>query len=125
MKVNSFKPKEEPKTKVAALNLAAQVSFLLDSSERRRLNLMKLESEHKAKIAKLQEKLEKLIEEIQNINSEEPQEYIKQLQLKHSLTESEILETKSEILRRSIESKQARFSELTKTGETTSEGNSP
>jgi multidrug resistance efflux pump len=125
MKVNTWIPKEEPKTKAAALRLAAQISTIADSIERRRNNLMKLEFEHTAKIAKLNAKLENIREELKRINSSEATEYIERLKLKHSLTEAEILETKSELLRRSIESRTQQLSELKQTGTKNSEGNSP
>lgn len=125
MRVGSWVPKEEPKTKAAALRLAAQISTIADSTERRRNNLMKLESEHSAKIAKLKAKLENIREELESTNSSAATEYIERLKLKHSLTEAEILETKSEILRRSIESRTQQLSELKFEKTTTSEGNSP
>jgi len=125
MKVNTWIPKEEPKSKAAALRLAAQISTIADSIERRRNNLMKLEFEHTAKIAKLNAKLENIREELKRINSSEATEYIERLKLKHSLTEAEILETKSELLRRSIESRTQQLSELKQTGTKNSEGNSP
>jgi len=125
MKVSSWSPKEEPKTRAAALRLAAQISTIADSTERRRLNLMKLETEHTVKIAKLSAKLESIREELGKTNTEEPTAYIERLKLKHSLTEAEILETKSEILRRSIETRTKQLSELEKEGVQLSEGSSP
>jgi len=125
MLVASWIPKEEPKTKAAALRLAAQVSTIADSTERRRKNLMKLETEHTAKIAKLQAKLESIKKEIGESNSSTATQYIEQLKLKHSLTDAEILELKSELLRKSIESKQQVLTELDRSGTKLSEGNSP
>lgn len=122
MKVNRWIPKAEPKTKAAALRLAAQISTLADSTERRRNNLMKLESEHSKKIAALSAKLENIREELKNTNSSEATEYIERLKLKHSLTEAEILEVKSEVLRKSIESRTMQLSELKRVETTHSEG---
>lgn len=124
MKVTVFVPKEEPKTRAAALRLAAQISTIQDSEERRRNNLMKLESQHSAKIAKLNAKLEQIREELKSTNSQEATEYIEKLKLKHSLTEAEILELKSELLRKSIESRTRQLTELKKTETRPSEGNS-
>jgi len=120
MKVNLFIPKDEPKTKAAALRLAAQISTLADNKEQRRQNLMKLESEHQAKIAKLQAKLKSIQEELKN-NSSEAIEYIEKLKIQHSLTDAEILELKSELLRKSIESRQQQLDALKASGTTTSE----
>jgi len=82
---------------------------------------MKLETEHTAKIAKLQAKLESIKMEIEKTSSSMATQYIEQLKLKHSLTDAEILELKSELLRKSIESKQHVLTELEKTGTEPSE----
>jgi len=86
---------------------------------------MKLESEHQAKIAKLSAKLEQIREELKVATTNNAQEYIEKLKLKHSLTDAEILELKSEILRKSIESRQQALDGLTKKETVYSEGNSP
>lgn len=112
MKVTNWIPKEEPKTKAAALRLAAQVSNMQESIESRRSRLMKLETEHQQKIAKLTAKLEQIKKEISECSPETATQYIESLKLKHSLTDAEILELKSEILRKSIENKQVLYSEL-------------
>jgi len=125
MKVNQYRPKVEPKSRASALRLAAQVTLLMESTERRRNNLMKLETEHKSKIAKLQAKLEQIQKELQTVKPEEALEYIEQLKLQHSLTDAEILELRSELLRRSIENQQLQYNMLQKTGEKHSEANSP
>lgn len=83
---------------------------------------MKLESEHSKKIAALSAKLENIREELKNTNSSEATEYIERLKLKHSLTEAEILEVKSEVLRKSIESRTMQLSELKRVETTHSEG---
>jgi len=114
MKITRWKPKEEPKNKASALRLAAQVSMVKDSEERRIQNLSKLKTEHSEKIAKLQAKLTVIEDELKNTSSSAATNYIEQLKLKHSLTDAEILEVKSEILRKSIENLQLQKDMLVK-----------
>lgn len=113
MILNSWEPKEVPKNRKAALNLAVHVLQLADSTERRRNNIMTLISEHEKKIATLQEKLDKLSKELDRSSSDpsRAKEYVENLKTQWSLTEAEILEVKSALLRKSIEERQRALEE--------------
>jgi len=97
---------ETPKTKESALNLAAYMSEQLEIYKRRKVNLVKSKSDTEVKLKRLQEQLTEIDKQISTVNTNESnwKSQLNSLQTNHSLTEAEILETKSEILRKKINS---------------------
>jgi len=97
-----------PKTRMAALHLGAYIVQQIENCQRKRGNLMSSIEDAKKKIKRLELTLEELDKKINGINSMESnwQEQLKEIQTVHLLTESEILEEKSRLLRAKISSLQ-------------------
>jgi len=105
MKLQTFVPNDRPKSKKSALALAAHIAGIEESIERRKIVLKDQSHQHSVKIEYLQKKLQAIEAELLSIKDKNPAtEYIEGLMLEFNLTRAEILETRSEILRRSIES---------------------
>lgn len=107
MKITSVKF-EEPKNKQAALNLCAYIQGQVEAYQKKGANLVTSKTNTEKKILKLQETLAKLEQQISSVSTNEKnwKSKLEFLQTEHSLTAAEILETKSELLRRQISSLQ-------------------
>jgi len=107
MKITTVKF-ETPKDKGSALKLAAYIQGQLDTYKGRKANMMKSKSDAEGKIKRLQQTLAALESQITAVNTNESnwQKQLRDLQTQFSLTEAEILETKSELLRKKISSLQ-------------------
>jgi len=123
MKYKVFELKDDPKTKQAALRLAVHLLSMDENQTKRKENLQMLKNQHQEKIKKLQQKLTDIETELRELPESTIPAIIDQLKLKWSLTEAEILEMKSSLLRQSIDSRQKTLDELKRTGEVSSEAN--
>jgi len=94
----------EPKNRSSALNLAAYMSNQTGVWERKKENLMSNISATKNKMKRLRETLDEYERQLVEINSTQEgwQNRLKELQDLHQLTEAEILETRSALLRSQI-----------------------
>lgn len=103
MKITTIKY-DEPKNKESALNLAAYISKQLDNYKTKGENLVKSKNDTAKKLKRLQETLANLESQISKVNTTETnwQNELKRLQTQFSLTEAEILETKSALLRKQL-----------------------
>jgi len=117
MKMIIVSPRSEPKSKEAALNLYVQWSSVDEGNRRREENLLKQKTQLEKKLQRLQEELEKIKDELNGINHTTNRSFLEQLQTRWALTEAEILETKSALLRKTITDKQRSLLELEKKGE--------
>lgn len=98
---NLYKP---PKTTKAAIQLAAQILIQKDESQRRKTNVENSIKATQAKITKLEGVLSDLSSQVKEIssNNNKQESAVRQLELDYTLTRAEILEAKSELLRRQI-----------------------
>jgi len=99
----------EPKTKQAALNLGAYIINQRTIWSRKRENLMASISNAQVKLKKLEAALAEYQNQLSKVQTLE-EDWGSQLDLilkKFQLTEAEILETKSQILREQLESLQS------------------
>lgn len=103
MKVNRV-TYDEPKSKQAALHLAAYMIQQLDHCKQRKENLAMNKTNAEEKIKRLQETLLEIQNQIEKVDftQKDWEDRVGLLKTKFSLTESEILETKSELLRQQI-----------------------
>jgi len=123
MKYKIFELKDDPKTKQAALRLAVHLLSMDENRTSRKENLQMLKIQHQEKIKKLQQKLKDIETELKELPESTIPSIIDSLKLKWSLTEAEILEVKSSLLRQSIELRQKTLDELKQTEEVSSEAN--
>lgn len=109
----------EPKSRKAALNLVTQIETQIKNIEEREGNIMRNKSNTEAKIEKLQETLKDYSHQLEVLKGTKGQwqEEIKRLKLQFSLTESEILELRSQLLRSAISRTEAEL-EMLEDGET-------
>lgn len=109
----------EPKTKQAALNYGAYVLQQLEFNQQRKENLMTNIANAEEKIKRLQSTIAEIDNQIQSVDKTRSnwQAELDILKTKFLLTESEILETKSELLRRQITNLQKQAG-VTETGKT-------
>jgi len=94
----------DPKSRTAALNQAVYCSSMQDNWKRKENTLMEQKSLASAKILRLQKQLQSYEDQLSEIpkNTENFQQAIEQLKERWNLTNAEILETKSELLRKQI-----------------------
>lgn len=94
----------EPKDRASALNLASYMMEQIANSNRKRANIVKNKSDTELKLKKLEEVLETYNNQINTLSGVEENwsKVLNELQEKFSLTQAEILETKSELLRKRI-----------------------
>lgn len=94
----------EPKDRRAALNLAGYILDQLDNCSKRKENVMINKSNAENKIKKLQDTLNSYQSQIESIDKTQRNwtEKLDDLKLKFELTESEILEIRSALLRKQI-----------------------
>lgn len=99
MKIN------KPKTRKAALNQAVFMEKCLDNCFERKENIMRNKEAVTAKIMKLNKTLEEYDKQLVEIDKTAINwhQTLESLKLEHSLTEAEILELKSSLLRTKIE----------------------
>jgi len=97
---------EMPKNKEKALNLAAYILTQVAIYKRKEVNLVTSKSNTEEKIKRLKETLASIETDISRLKAVEGNwtKQLKDLQTEFHLTEAEILETKSELLRRKMNS---------------------
>jgi peptidoglycan hydrolase CwlO-like protein len=95
----------KPKTRKAALNQAVYMEKCLDNCFERKENIMNNRKAVSEKIAKLNLVLQEFEKQIVEIDKSATNwhQALENLKLEHSLTEAEILELKSSLLRTKIE----------------------
>lgn len=104
MKVTEVKL-NKPKNKQAALNQAVYILDQIDVYDRRKENIMnnkKLANEKISRLEKVLQEYDSQLETI-NTNSSNWKKTLEDLKLDYSLTEAEILELKSSLLREKIQ----------------------
>lgn len=95
----------KPKSKQAALNQAVYILDQLDVYSLRKENIMKNKKLANEKISKLEKVLQEYDSQLEtiDINSSTWKKTLEDLKLNYSLTEAEILELKSSLLREKIQ----------------------
>lgn len=103
MKVNGL-VLTKPKSKNKALNQAAYCLNQIKVREEKEDKLMKLKSQIEEKLDRLQKQLQQIETTISEVSSGKTgwNQSLEQLKLEWQLTDAEILETRSELLRRQI-----------------------
>jgi chromosome segregation ATPase len=93
-----------PKSKQKALNSGASLFAQIESLEQRRVNLMTNISTSENKLVRLEETLVHYKEQLDELSllSEVSKEALERLMGEYNLTQAEILETKSALLRQQI-----------------------
>lgn len=117
MKVDTIRLRT-PKTKAAAINQSVYIFEQLDNLNSKEENLMIQKSQIEEKVKKLQETLTELETQISNIRTYNGnwRSELERLKEQFTLTEAEILEARSELLRQKIANLQA-ISGAQKSGE--------
>lgn len=114
----------DPKEKKTALNQAAVVLEMIKNSGQKEMNCLQQIEALQKKLEKLQEKIQKLNDskEFWEQNTEQAKKRLEFLRQEFSLTEAEILEAHSRLLRQRLSSLQAQLdNQTTVTGFTTKE----
>lgn len=104
MKVAIVNP-NKPRNKKAALNQAVYILEQIDAYDLRKENIMRNKILANEKISKLEKVLQDYNLQLEAIdtNSTNWKKYLEDLKLEYSLTEAEILELKSSLLREKIQ----------------------
>lgn len=97
----SYNIANEPKTRKSALQLAMVLSNYIDNNKTRKENLMISKNQAERKLTRLQKTLEDLEKQIQTAETAEStnQQTLERLMNEWQLTQAEILESKSALLR--------------------------
>lgn len=95
---------ELPKSKGAALRLAAGLALSKDQTERRRQNIMKHSTGVTDKIERLKEELQRLENQKEELlrTDETNEALLKKLQIEFDLTEAEILDVKLALIKKGL-----------------------
>jgi len=119
MKVTEVKL-NEPKSRRAALNQAVYILDQIDVANQRRRNIMNNKKLANDKISKLEKVLREYDSQIEaiDISSSNWKKTLEELKLNYSLTEAEILELKSSLLREKIQNLKLK-ADIQDTGKTT------
>lgn len=93
-----------PKTRKAALNQAAYIQNQIKGLEQKEVNFMSQKNQIQDKMERLKSQLQSLEKQISNCNiaKDNWKEELEKLKVAHQLTEAEILETQSALLRLQI-----------------------